>query len=242
MTYTISKSIQFNSLEISFTGKPSEAVRTALKALKFRWHGVKKIWYGFADESTVVDAIQKAEPDTATVYTDGYLCGGAVYGSKSNKAIYGTELAAAIRADIKAAGIKGVTISSRRGNITAKIKLLPGMLLSPEEYREIFDITKGRGFYWDGRNWESLDKYYSMDADQQADTRLMAADADLARAAAGEGLNNYYLDQYSYFSAEGLAKIKAIDQIIKNYRYDESNAMVDYFNTNFYYDLYTIAA
>ncbi len=39
--------------------------------------------------------------------------GGAVYGSKSNKALYGADLSAAIRADIKAAGIKGVTVKCK---------------------------------------------------------------------------------------------------------------------------------
>ena len=57
MTYTITKNAQFNSLEILFDGKPSEAVRSALKDLKFRWHGVKKVWYGYSDEETVKKAI-----------------------------------------------------------------------------------------------------------------------------------------------------------------------------------------
>lgn len=42
MTYEIRKNHQFNSAEIYFDGKPSEEVRNALKALKFRWHSVKK--------------------------------------------------------------------------------------------------------------------------------------------------------------------------------------------------------
>lgn len=57
MTYTITTNAQFNSLEIFFDGKPDEIVRNALKELKFRWHGVKKCWYGFADEATVRKAI-----------------------------------------------------------------------------------------------------------------------------------------------------------------------------------------
>lgn len=63
MEYTITKNAQFNSLEIAFDGKPSETVREALKALKFRWHGMKKIWYGYTDEETARAAIegQKAE-------------------------------------------------------------------------------------------------------------------------------------------------------------------------------------
>lgn len=67
--YTITSNQAFNSLEISFNEKPGEAIREALKALKFRWHGVKKVWYGYADRETVEKALQgeqiTAEP-TAT--------------------------------------------------------------------------------------------------------------------------------------------------------------------------------
>ena len=57
MKYEINKNEAFNSIEITFDGKPSEAVRDALKALRFRWHGVKKVWYGYSDEETVRNAI-----------------------------------------------------------------------------------------------------------------------------------------------------------------------------------------
>ena len=57
MTYTITKDQQYNSIEISFDGKPSEAIRTALKEMRFRWHGVKKVWYGYATEEAVRAAI-----------------------------------------------------------------------------------------------------------------------------------------------------------------------------------------
>lgn len=53
MTYTINQNKQFNSIEIAFDCKPSEAVRSALKELKFRWHKVKKVWYGYAEEETI---------------------------------------------------------------------------------------------------------------------------------------------------------------------------------------------
>lgn len=57
MTYTINRNDAFNSIEITFDGKPSATVRDALKALKFRWHSVKKVWYGYADEATARAAI-----------------------------------------------------------------------------------------------------------------------------------------------------------------------------------------
>ena len=38
MTYEIITNPTFNSLEVYFEGKPGEAIRAALKALKFRWN------------------------------------------------------------------------------------------------------------------------------------------------------------------------------------------------------------
>ena len=59
MTYTIAKKADFGSSEIHCDGKPSEAIREALKALKFRWHGVRRVWYGYTDAQTVQEAIGK---------------------------------------------------------------------------------------------------------------------------------------------------------------------------------------
>lgn len=62
MTYTITRNEAFNSLEITFDGKPSEEIRAALKALRFRWHGVKKLWYGYADEEAVTAILTAGNP------------------------------------------------------------------------------------------------------------------------------------------------------------------------------------
>lgn len=59
--FTITKNQMFNSLEISFSEKPSEKIRNVLKANKFRWHAVKSVWYGYADEDAIRKAIEQAE-------------------------------------------------------------------------------------------------------------------------------------------------------------------------------------
>ena len=64
MTYTITKNPEFNSIEILFEGKPSEEIRAALKALRFRWHNAKKIWYGYTTEEAARAAIE-GKPSTA---------------------------------------------------------------------------------------------------------------------------------------------------------------------------------
>ena len=83
MEYTITKNAEFDSLEVRFDEKPADTVRLAMKRLKMRWHGVNKCWYGYASESAIVSAILENAPEEqpATVYTDGYMGGGAVYGS-----------------------------------------------------------------------------------------------------------------------------------------------------------------
>lgn len=64
-TYKITRNAQFNSIEISFAGIPSEVIRNALKALRFRWHGVRKVWYGYSTEEAARKAIENAEGKTA---------------------------------------------------------------------------------------------------------------------------------------------------------------------------------
>ena len=66
MTYAITANEELNSIEIAFDGKPSAAVREALKALKFRWHGIKKIWYGFAEAEELRRSIEQADGESLT--------------------------------------------------------------------------------------------------------------------------------------------------------------------------------
>jgi N12 class adenine-specific DNA methylase len=58
--FTISDNAEHGSLEISFDSKPSDEVRHALKEHKFRWHKVKKVWFGFTDRRTITDALHAA--------------------------------------------------------------------------------------------------------------------------------------------------------------------------------------
>ena len=68
--FTISDNVERGSLEITFEGKPSQAVRDALKANKFRWNGKKGVWYGFADRQTITDALHAAYESETEVATE----------------------------------------------------------------------------------------------------------------------------------------------------------------------------
>ena len=67
MTYTINHNAQYGSIEITFDGKPEKAIREALKAQGFRWHSIKKCWYGYTDEAAARAALEALEePETVT--------------------------------------------------------------------------------------------------------------------------------------------------------------------------------
>lgn len=58
--FTISDNAEHGSLEIRFESKPSDEVRHTLKEHKFRWHKVKKVWFGYTDRQTITDALHRA--------------------------------------------------------------------------------------------------------------------------------------------------------------------------------------
>jgi hypothetical protein len=240
MTYEIRHNHQFCSSEVYFDGKPSEAVREALKQLKMRWHSVKRCWYGYASEETIAAAITgtTTEEEPASVVADGYLGGGAVYGSKSHKYLHGSALSAAIREDLKKAGIKAtVKVHSYAGgqSITVTYKTTPADYIPFAQYLEAYRvscsgwITFGSG----ASEFIHADKYFSLDDAEQQRIREAAALFAYTKATTQESRSRHA----DHLTTETNAIIARIDAIVTAYRYDCSNSMVDYFDTNFYYDI-----
>lgn len=244
--YQITNNASQNGWEITFAEKPTEAVRTALKSLGMRWHSQKQCWYisqTKATECQLVGAIlQASDPDTtpATVVTDGYMGGGAVYGSKSHLGLYGADLTAAIRADLKKAGLKGVSVRQYHGGsgIAITVTLSPTDLLTVEEYEKIW---KPAGRWIDTPNGSiRKEDYYSMGGTEQQEIRHQAAQTEITRYQTTEQpINHYYIDDYTHFAPDYREKLHKILDIVSQYHYDNSNSMVDYFDTNFYLSLYT---
>ena len=50
-------------------------------------------------------------------------------------------------------------------------------------------------------------------------------------------INHHYIDEEKMLNAEGKKIVNAANQVIKAFNSDDSNAMVDYFDVNFYYDI-----
>lgn len=63
--YTITHNEKYGSIEIAFAEMPTALIRCQLKELGFRWHSQKRLWYGYAEESAVLAAIDpNTEPET----------------------------------------------------------------------------------------------------------------------------------------------------------------------------------
>ncbi len=67
---TITKNEQFDSYEIAFNGKPDELTRNLLKANGYRWHGVKRVWYGYKDIAEQLNGAEAVNDPTATEQTE----------------------------------------------------------------------------------------------------------------------------------------------------------------------------
>ena len=250
MTYNITQNTQFNSLEIYFEGKPSEAVRNVLKANKFRWHGVKRCWYGYGSEESIAAAITGAstEEEPATVIGDGYMGGGSIYGSKSNHHLHGADLSAAIRADLKKAGIKGVTVRCKTytggQSITATVKVAPTEYTDRAAFIAAWKFPCSSWGYAPELGSIHGERFYAMnDATEQERIRQTVAAYEYdTKTATRQSINHYYLADIAYLTGATRAKLQRINDIISAYRYDNSNGMVDYFDTNFYYDIDVVPA
>ena len=81
-----------------------------------------------------------------------------------------------------------------------------------------------------------------MDSAHQKTVREAVAKYEWERSRKGIQINNYHCSNYTVYSPKFLAKLEEINSIVAAYRYDESNSMVDYYRTNFYYTIETVGA
>lgn len=250
MTYTIMPNERYGSIEVSFDDKPQAAVIAALKKLAMRWNPKRSLWYGFTTAEAVESAIVEAQPENvpAQIAQPGYLGATATSGAKSNRHLYGADLSAAIRADIKAAGIKGVSIRVKEyfggQNITATIKATAADLVGRESYIKAYqprgnwvDLESGECISW-RTYWDRLNEQSAADGVPEIQRSAGGLAYDNATSTScHHQINQYHISAYTEYTPAFLAKLEAVNAIIKNYNYDDSNSMVDYFDTNFYYTL-----
>lgn len=248
MTYTITKNEQFNSLEINFNGKPSAAIRDALKALKFRWHGVKKVWYGYTDEETARKAIDGTDGELV-VPESSFVDGGGLYdgwkGGNYTKWRSIDELKTCLLQDFKKAGIKATVSRKRAGYLTA---IHITMTIYNDEIRPFSEWYTGdnfldlaRGRYWfdytDETGFHSVhrDKFFY----DLTDAERAEMEPKLARAWYDLGIK-YLVDSCCLTKDQQLltepaaARFDLLQKIVDSYNKDCSHIEIDYFDRAIY--------
>ncbi len=254
MVYRIEQNSEYQSNEVYFDGKPAQEVIDALKNLGMRWHHLRRCWYGRKSESEIKNAIlatngNKCAEDGATVTTPGYMGGGAYYGAKSNKRLWGAELSAAIRGELKRAGITGASVKNKTFSggqeITLTIKFSLSDVIPFEQFASGYEIHGGGWIYYIDENGKEQclwhEEYYNMNREEREQIRRQAARREWERETQREmtSCGGSGLFDCKGFSPAFLEKLKRAYNIAEAYNYDESNSMVDYFDCGFYLQITT---
>ena len=188
-----------------------------------------------------------------TVASDGYMGATKTTGSKSAVYLRDAELSKQIRQALQAVLAPELSKSDvkvrkesysmgRTIHITLRLdksKYAP----TREEYKQaVIENVKRQHYNWiqsgEGKEifheayWDMTDeqkrKAEQATAEQQA---IWNYDRDTV------DINQYHIDKEDMLTEDGKEIVKVANQVIKAFNYDDSNAMVDYFDTNFYYNL-----
>lgn len=248
-SYRIEKNAQYNSNEIYFDSKPAAEVLTALRGLKMRWNPKKGCWYGFAAQNDILAAIGEHDNELGGTRSEGYLGATRWDGNKSGKYLYGAELSKAIREELKAQGIKGVSVSCKTftggQEVRIKVKAAAEDFISREEY--INDYAAGKygfhaaWFYTEDGESIHRDKLFSLSNEEQQ--RIIRSHAAREYDSAVSGKTEYYrFDDNKIYTEAFRAKLHRINAVLDTFYHNDSNSMVDYFDTNFYRNITVVAA
>lgn len=191
--------------------------------------------------------------DYTTTASEGYLGATKTTGSKSHEYLGDAELSKSIKQALQAiltpelskSDIKVKKESYSMGRsiyITLKLdkaKYAP----TRDEYKAIVaDEVKQNRYNWimDGNGKEVFhEEYWKMSEEQRqrAEEETAERQAKWNYDREETGINHYNLDRENMLNEEGKKILEVANQVIGAYNYDDSNAQVDYFDTNFYYHL-----
>ena len=261
-SYTINE--ERGGVEVSFPGKPAEAVRDQLKASGFRWHNVRRVWYAkatpdrlalvqsLAGSAAPVQMAQKAEPqrqdltaedleaitakyaEMVTADGEGIYSG---YTGANGRGLYGQDLKKAILAELKKNGFSATARSGRGGytdSFTFTVKVPEAFVISEADY--IRAETEGR------TTVRSV-YWYTTPAGQSIHRDALPYDYEERQPILEETARRIYRDSVANQSGENVAEVfkRAVKTIVTSFNSDHSDSMTDYFDRGIY-DWYRWAA
>lgn len=247
--YKINKELK--GIEISFEKKPAAATITALKAAGFRWHNIKKLWYAkeTAERLTLVKAIageaeEAPAADPAPVKKLDVI---NLNDLGSNRpSLYGSELAKAIRDDLKRRGVSGVTVRTRKitydTGIIVTIKATAEDFASIEELKErysyssfVFDVESRNGVF-DGSRWIYDNTWEGM-TEEEKEAAYINTLIYRIKHCSSFSVHWTERDRYPELTTAFYNKCLAVFKIANQWNYDHSDSMTDYFDVGYYLDI-----
>lgn len=246
MEYTIRANEQFNSNEIYFEGKPSTAIREALKALKMRWNPKKACWYGFAELEAIKEAIGESESELVipeTIATGEGLYSGWTGGNAKTWGYDSKVLKQFLQQDFKKAGIKATFRFPNCGCLTSlytTITINHSHIKTYDEYRDDFQMRCGTWYSITDENGrkQSLfsDRYFEAEGEEQEALRANIIqteyELDIERLAKGHTYGGH--GALDILNEAGNKIYTTAQLIVQSYNSDHSNSMIDYFDRDIY--------
>lgn len=190
-----------------------------------------------------------------TVASDGYLGATKTTGSKSVVYLRDAELSKQIRQalqEVLAPELSKSDIKVRKESYsmgrTIHITLrLDKSKYAPtrEEYKQtIVDNVKRDRYTWIKADDEDdkgtfHEAYWKMTEDEKRNAEQATAEQQAVWNYDRDtvDINQYHIDKEDMLTEDGKEIVRVANQVIKAFNYDDSNSQVDYFDTNFYYNL-----
>lgn len=191
--------------------------------------------------------------ECTTEASDGYLGAIKTTGSKSQVYLRDAELSKQIRQalqgvltpELSKSDVKVRKESYSMGrtiHITLRLDKSKYALTRDEYKAKIIDNVKRDRYTWirteDGKDMFH-EYYWTMPDKEKRKTEQATAEQQAVWNYDRDttDINQYHIDSEDILNDDGKKIVEVANQVIKAFNYDDSNAMVDYFDTNFYYDL-----
>lgn len=188
-----------------------------------------------------------------TEASDGYLGAIKTTGSKSQVFLGDAELSKQIRQALQQVLAPELSKSDVRvrkesysmgRTIHITLRLDKGKYApTRDEYKQsVVDNVKRRKYTWI-RTGDGKDIFHEAYDKMTEDEKRKVEQATAEQYAVWNydrdttDINHYHIDTEDMLTDDGKEIVKVANQVIRAFNYDDSNAMVDYFDTNFYYNL-----
>lgn len=188
-----------------------------------------------------------------TEASDGYMGAIKTTGSKSRVYLGDAELSKQIRQALQAVLAPELSKSDVRvrkesysmgRSIHITLRLDKGKYApTRDEYKQsVADNVKRRKYTWI-RTGDGKDIFHEAYDKMTEDEKRKVEQATAEQYAVWNydrdttDINHYHIDTEEMLTEDGKEIVRVANRVIRAFNYDDSNAMVDYFDTNFYYNL-----